>query len=354
MTKLKDKYAILDRDGTILVEPFDKQVDSVAKFSFKLGVIEALIGLKAEGYKFILITNQDGLGTSSFPTEAYREVNDLMLGVLRSCGIVFEAVCVCPHFAAESCGCRKPSPSLLPLHIREGHFDKASSFLVGDRDCDLELAQTLGIRGLSCATKDWSELMKTRDQSRAWCFERVTSETAVRVRLSNASAKNEIRTTLPFFDHMLDALFRFSGLSVAIEATGDTDVGDHHLIEDVAISVGQVLASRASDKRGIQRFSQWTPMDESLSKISLDLSGRPSFEFVGAFPRDTIGGIDTEMLVHFFKTLAFEMRITVHIELSGLNTHHQCEALFKGFGLALRRALRSTGPGLVPSTKGVL
>jgi imidazoleglycerol-phosphate dehydratase/histidinol-phosphatase len=349
-----EKYVILDRDGTILVEPPDKQVDCVEKFSFMAGVIEALIELKAEGYKFILITNQDGLGTPSYPVEAYRQVNELMLGILRSCGIFFETICVCPHFASENCGCRKPEPLLLPPFIKEGVFDKANSFVVGDRDCDLELAQKLGIRGLSCAKVDWPELMKTRDQPQSWSLERVTSETKVKVRVVNVTAPNSIRTTLPFFDHMLDALFRFSGLSVSIEATGDIEVGDHHLIEDVAISLGVVLADSAKDKRGIKRFSQWTPMDESLSKISLDLSGRPSFEFVGAFPRETIGGIYTEMLVHFFKTLAFEMKIAVHVELCGLNTHHQCEALFKGFGLALRRALRFTERGLVPSTKGVL
>lgn len=351
---LEDKYIILDRDGTIIEEPSDYQIDHLSKFKFIDGVIEALINFKNQGYKFILITNQDGLGSLNYPIETYFQIENLMESVLSSAGIKFEVVLVCPHYESDNCECRKPSIKLLPEQIKLGLFDKSRSFVVGDRQSDMVLAENIQVRGLNCKTLSWSEIGKVAFKTSKWSIDRKTNETSIRSEITNFSGLNSISTGLPFFDHMLDSLIRFSGLSLTLEGKGDLDVGPHHLIEDVAICLGKLLGERVKDKKGIVRFSQYTPMDESLSKVYMDISGRGDFEFFGEFKSSLIGNIESEMFIHFFKTLALEMKINLIIELKGMNTHHQAESLFKGFGLCLKRALRSDKTRLIPSTKGVL
>lgn len=353
MRNLK-KYAFLDRDGTILEEPEDEQIDSLSKFSFKPGALEFLLTLKERGYSFILVTNQDGLGTDKYPQAVYEDLNSLMCRVLESMGITFESICVCPHFEKEMCECRKPSLGMLPAYIREGFFIKDQSFVIGDRKSDLLFAKNLNIRGFNCRDQSWESILNEIRFSASVKIERSTSETSIQLELLPGRGRNDILTTIPFFDHMLDSLIRFSGFSVKIRASGDTQIDEHHLVEDLAICLGEALSRLTAQKNGITRFSQWTPMDESLGLVTLDLCGRPSFEFRGSFERETIGGISTEMLVHFFKTLAFTLKIAVHLEIRGLNTHHQCEALFKGVGLCLRRALRVRDASAIPSAKGCL
>lgn len=348
------KIAFIDRDGTILEEPADKQIDTLEKFSFRPGAIDFLLKLKERNYTLILVTNQDGLGTPSYPKEIYEQLNALLFRTLDSLSVNFSAVYVCPHFEGDSCGCRKPKLGMLPKDILEGNYNLEESFVVGDRETDLVFARNLGIKGYNCHSLSWREILTSLESCRSLKLERVTSETSISVELYRGPRANEISTTIPFFDHMLDSLFRFSGFGLKLRACGDTQIDDHHLIEDVAICLGEVLKEATVEKKGITRFSQWTPMDESLSRIVLDLSNRPSFEFIGEFGRGTIGGVSTEMVHHFFKTLAQTMRLSLHMEFRGLNTHHQCEAIFKGFGLSLRRALRVRDGSIIPSTKGQL
>lgn len=348
------KFAFIDRDGTILEEPADKQIDSVEKFSFKFGVIDFLKRLKEKHYDLILVTNQDGLGTSSYPSKIYEDLNTLMIRTLESVGVSFTEIYVCPHFESEICLCRKPALGLLPNYIVNRDYDVEKSFVVGDRETDLIFAKNLGVKGFDCNKLSWTQILKVIDCSMISRLERVTSETAIFLELFKGTEKNEISTSVPFLDHMLDSLFRFSGFQIKLNAKGDTFIDDHHLIEDIAICIGQAFKNATLEKRGITRFSQWTPMDESLSLIILDLCNRPSFEFKGDFGRGFVGGVNTEMIPHFFKILALTMAFSLHIEFKGLNTHHQCEAIFKGFGICLRRALRPTGEYRFPSTKGIL
>lgn len=353
MTRLK-KYAFIDRDGTILEEPEDKQIDSWDKFSFRPGAIDFLRSLKEKEFILILVTNQDGLGTPSYSQSIYDQINALMFRTLDSVGVTFAETYVCPHFESQSCECRKPKLGLLPQEMREGFFNREESFVVGDRETDIAFAQNLSIKGFNCSVLSWKEILGSMESSRSYQIDRVTNETNISVKIFRGKGGNEISTTIPFFDHMLDSLFRFSGFRVVIKGSGDTHIDEHHLIEDVAICLGEALRNAIADKKGITRFAQWTPMDESLSLIVLDLSNRPSFEFRGDFGRGSIGGVSTEMVHHFFKTMAETLRLSLHIEFRGLNTHHQCEAIFKGFGLALRRALRVRKGSGIPSTKGQL
>lgn len=348
------KIAFIDRDGTILVEPTDKQIDSYQKFSFRPGAIDFLVKLTERNYSLVLVTNQDGLGSAQYPTQIYHDLNALMLSTLSSVGVHFSDLFVCPHTETENCECRKPKLGMLSEALREGFFQREESFVVGDRESDLAFAKNLKVRGYNCETTSWKAILSDLDFAQSYKVKRTTSETTVELELIRGTGPNDIATTIPFFDHMLNSLFRFSGFQVRICASGDTQIDEHHLVEDVALCLGEALKKATGSKRGITRFSQWTPMDESLSKIALDLSGRPSFEFSGEFGRETIGGVSTEMVHHFFKTLAFTTQMSVHIEFQGLNTHHQYESIFKGFGLALRRALKVRGGSEIPSTKGQL
>lgn len=350
----KKKIAFVDRDGTILIEPEDKQIDTLAKFSFKPGSIEFLRRLKILGYELILVTNQDGLGTIGYPSKTFEELNTLMLRILESEGISFSEIYICPHFESDGCRCRKPQLGLLPVYLQKGDFDREQSFVVGDRESDLIFAKNLSIKGFNCSELEWREIIKEVESLSCVSIDRVTNETAIKLKLIKKSGHNQISTTIPFFDHMLDAMLRFSGFSALIKATGDTQIDEHHLVEDVAICLGEAFKQSTTNKKGIQRFSQWTPMDESLSRIAIDVCNRTSFEFQGDFGRGSIGGLSNEMVVHFFKTFAFTMQLGVHMEFRGLNTHHQYESLFKGFGLTLKRALRVSLDGDVPSTKGQL
>lgn len=349
-----DKFIILDRDGTLLKEPEDFQIDSFQKFQFLDGVLEALIDFRNQGYRFIMITNQDGLGTEKNSVEKFNDIQRVLLETLASIGVIFDDIGICPHFAEEGCQCRKPELSLLPAQIKLGLYDCERSFVVGDRQTDIQLAKNLGIRGYNCSELSWGEIRQLSRQDTFWQIDRATKETSIKMKLLNRRGDNKISTGLPFFDHMLDAMMRFSGLSLSIEAKGDLETGSHHLVEDVALCLGKLFFQRLQDKRGIRRYAQWTPMDEALSKLSLDISGRGHFEFFGEIKAGQIAGVEIEMFLHFFKTLSHEMGVSLILETQGINSHHQVESLFKGMGLCLQRALKTTGDNWLPSTKGAL
>ena len=352
------KFLFIDRDGTLLAEPFDQQVDRLSKFTLEPGVVAALLRLRDAGFTFVMVTNQDGLGTPSFPEHEFRPLQELLLGILRSQGLDFEAVRVCPHTAADRCDCRKPKLGLVLDYLRATDWDRAASFVIGDRETDLQLAANLGIGGRRYhrAALGWTELARQLvDTPRRARVVRQTKETKISVALDlDAPGPIKLATGLGFFDHMLEQIARNAGISLVIECTGDLHIDEHHTIEDTGLALGQALRQALGDKRGVGRYGFVMPMDESLAQVALDLSGRAWLVFDAKFSRDRVGEMPTEMVPHFFKSVSDALGATLHLSVTGENAHHMVEALFKGFGRALRSAITRGADSEIPSSKGVL
>jgi imidazoleglycerol-phosphate dehydratase/histidinol-phosphatase len=352
------KILFLDRDGTLITEPADYQIDRLHKFFLEPEVIPALRRLRDAGYTFVMVTNQDGLGTPSFREEEFRPLQELLLNLCASQGITFEAVRICPHTAADRCDCRKPKPGLVLDYLRDTAWDRTRSVVIGDRQTDLELAECLGIRGLryNRATLGWTEIARQLiDSPRRATVQRKTNETNIVVSLDlDTPGPAKLDTGLGFFDHMLEQIARNAGLGLQVTCAGDLHIDEHHTVEDVGLALGQALKEALGDKRGIGRYGFTLPMDEARATAALDLSGRPWFVFEGKFPRENVGELPSELVPHFFQSLSTTLGATLHLTVQGENTHHMIEALFKVFGRALRAAI-ARGPGSdVPSTKGVL
>ncbi|MBM4221543.1 MAG: bifunctional histidinol-phosphatase/imidazoleglycerol-phosphate dehydratase HisB [Gammaproteobacteria bacterium] len=352
------KIAFLDRDGTLIIEPADEQVDRLDKVALVPGVIPALLRLREAGYEFAMVTNQDGLGTASFPEADFHRVQDFVLGLFRSQGIDFAHVFVCPHKPADACGCRKPSPGILGEAARSLNFDRERSFVAGDRDTDLEFARNIGVPGYRVDPTDarcWARIVhELLDQPRTASVRRETRETRIQVSVDlDAEQPVAVRTGIGFFDHMLEQIARHGGFALSIDCTGDLHIDEHHTVEDVALTLGAALRQALGDKRGIARYGFVLPMDEAQVQLALDLSGRPCLVFKGKFPRPEVGELPTEMVPHFFRSLADSLGANLHITVRGDNTHHMIEACFKGLGRTLRQAIARSGQSL-PSTKGSL
>lgn len=349
------KLLFVDRDGTILIEPEDKQIDSLEKLAFVEGAIPALKTLSEAGWVLVLVSNQDGLGTDSFPTDDFRKPQEMMLQILASAGIRFQDVLICPHFADAECLCRKPRTGLLRSIIQEG-FDWEKSAVIGDRDTDLDLAEALGTKGYKLSEKtSWRDILEDLlFKPRQATIGRKTRETDVRVSVNLDSFKPpRIHTGSPFFDHMLEQVGYHAGLALDIQVAGDWPVDDHHSVEDTAITLGECLRKALGDKHGIGRYGFVLPMDESLAEVSLDLSGRAFCHFEAEFTRERVSGLATEMIPHFFRSLSEGLRATLHIRIRGTNNHHLVESGFKGFGRCLAQAISVRG-GAIPSSKGAL
>jgi imidazoleglycerol-phosphate dehydratase/histidinol-phosphatase len=354
------RVLFIDRDGTLIEEPADEQVDSLAKLRLLPDVIPALLELKRAGFRFVMISNQDGLGTASFPEEAFRTVQDHLRDLLKSQGVGFDAEFFCPHFAREGCGCRKPATGLLTEYLAGIDLDRDGSYVIGDRDTDMQLAANLGIAGLrvlATGTPDetWSAIVRRlARRSRVAQVTRSTRETSIDVRVDlDATAPVRIATGIGFFDHMLEQVSRHGGFALELECRGDHEVDEHHTVEDCALALGQALRQALGDKRGIARYGFVLPMDEAQARVAIDLSGRPYSVFEGRFNREAVGGLPTELVPHVFRSLAESLGAAIHVEVTGENSHHMIEACFKGFGRALRQAIRIEGVEL-PSSKGVL
>jgi imidazoleglycerol-phosphate dehydratase/histidinol-phosphatase len=350
--------AFLDRDGTLIWEPPDEQVDRLDKVELVPGVIPALLRLKEAGYQFVMVTNQDGLGTESFPEPDFRLVQDFVLGLFRTQGIVFRDIFVCPHRPADGCNCRKPNPGILGPFLGTVELDRERSFVVGDRETDLEFARNIGVKGYRLNPSDpdaWRALVHdVLDRPRTATVTRNTKETRIRVTVDlDQEGPIAIRTGIGFLDHMLDQVAKHGGFSLQLECDGDLQVDEHHTVEDVALALGEALRKALGDKRGIRRFGFVLPMDETRAQVTLDLSGRPYLVFKGRFAREAVGGLPTELVPHFFRSLADSLGANLHITVRGENTHHMVEACFKATGRALRQAIAREGNAL-PSTKGVL
>ncbi|MBM5812722.1 MAG: bifunctional histidinol-phosphatase/imidazoleglycerol-phosphate dehydratase HisB [Gammaproteobacteria bacterium] len=349
----------IDRDGTLIEEPPDQQVDSFTKFRLTRGVIPALLRLRAAGFRFVMVTNQDGLGTPAFPHEQFEGPQRLLLDLLESQGISFDAVLLCPHFPEQGCDCRKPATALVDAWVAEHPLDRSRSLVIGDRDSDLELARRLGLGALRFDQTDpqaWADIaarLALPRARRARC-ERRTRETAIEAEVDlGAEEPVEVVTGIGFFDHMLEQIARHGGFALRLRCTGDLHVDEHHTIEDCALALGAALAEALGERRGIARYGFVLPMDEARAQVAIDLSGRPYASFAGRCPGERAGALPVEMVPHFFRSLAEALRAAIHIEVQGDNTHHMIEACFKGVGRALRQAIRVEGTG-VPSSKGVL
>lgn len=352
------KVLFVDRDGTLVEEPHDEQVDALDKVRFLPGVFAALSRLQQAGYALAMVTNQDGLGTASFPQERFEAPHNFILEAFRSQGIEFAAVFVCPHTRRDGCVCRKPKTALVDDWIRDNGVDLAASAMVGDRDTDLEFAGNLGIRGIRVLAsggqaETWASIATELTARRAG-LNRETRETRIHVRVDlDSEATPRARTGIGFFDHMLEQLAKHGGFGMELDCEGDLAVDEHHTVEDCALALGEALRRALGDKRGIARYGFLLPMDESRAQVALDLSGRPYALFEGRFGRESVGGLPTELVPHFFRSLAESLGAALHVSVSGDNAHHMIEACFKATGRALRQAIRREGETL-PTTKGVL
>ena len=355
-----ERILFIDRDGTIIEEPPGGQVDSLAKLCLLPGVIPALLELQRAGYRLVLVSNQDGLGTRSFPEPTFREPQDFLRTLLGSQGIGFDAEFFCPHSPADGCDCRKPRTGLLTEFLAEHALDPTGSFVIGDRDTDMQLAANLGIEGLRVRADGangatWAAIVERLCRpDRTARVRRRTKETQIEVTVGlDRTAPVSITTGIGFFDHMLEQVARHGGFSLELTCKGDLEVDEHHTVEDCALALGQALCEALGDKRGIARYGFLLPMDESLAQVAIDLSGRPYAVFEGQFGRESVGGLPTELVPHFFRSLAESLGAAIHVQVRGENSHHMVEACFKGVGRALRQALRIEGTEL-PSSKGVL
>ncbi len=349
----------IDRDGTLIEEPPDEQVDAFEKLRLLPGVIPALLRLRDAGFRFVMVTNQDGLGTDSFPLARFEGPQRLLLQLFESQGVAFDAVLVCPHRAGDGCDCRKPATRLVDAYLRDRPMDPARSRVIGDRATDVELAARLGVGAIRIAPGDdeaWPRLARelTGRAPRIARVARRTRETDVEVTADlDRTDPVAIATGIGFFDHMLEQVARHGGFSLTLACRGDLHVDEHHTVEDSALALGEALRAALGDKRGIGRYGFVLPMDESEARVVLDLSGRAYSAFAAPFAREAVGGLPTELVPHFFRSLADALGAAIHVEARGENTHHLVEACFKSLGRALRQAVRLEDDAL-PSTKGVL
>jgi len=351
----------IDRDGTLVQEPPDQQVDDVGKVRLLPGVVPALLRLVDAGYRLVLVSNQDGRGTDAFPEEDFRRAHDFIVELFASQGIRFEAEFICPHFPDAGCACRKPGTGLLTRFIAQHPPDMERSFVIGDRETDLEFAANLGLPGLKVGaggdgSMSWPEVARRiLGGLRRATVTRQTAETRIRVHvdLDDADSPARISTGIGYYDHMLEQVAKHGGFALELECSGDLHVDEHHTVEDVSLALGEALRKALGARRGLRRYGFVLPMDETRAEVIVDLGGRPYLVFEGAFRRERVGELPTELVPHFFRSLADSMRASIHVRLEGENDHHQVEGAFKALGRALREAFRQEGGG-VPSTKGML
>lgn len=369
------KVLFIDRDGTLILEPPDEQIDSLEKLEYYPGVFTWLGKIAREtDYELVIITNQDGLGTDRFPENTFWPAHERMIKTLENEGIKFSNVLIDKSFPHENLPTRKPATGLLTEYL-SGKYDLKNSFVIGDRVTDVELAKNLGAKGILlndsslnskmkeqklegfCAltTQSWEDIYTLLANSkRSSIVIRKTKETDIRIALNlDGSGKNNISTELAFFDHMLDQLAKHGNLDLEINVKGDLQIDEHHTIEDTALALGDAFLQALGNKRGIERYGFCLPMDDCLAQVALDFGGRPWLVWDAEFKREKIGEMPTEMFYHFFKSFSDTAKCNLNIKAEGTNEHHKIEAIFKAFAKAIKMAVKKEGNDL-PSTKGTL
>lgn len=373
------KVLFIDRDGTLALEPEDYQLDALEKLVFYPEVFTYLGKIARElDYELVLVTNQDGLGTDSFPEETFWPTHNFMLKSFENEGVVFDNIFIDKSFPADNAPTRKPSTGLLTEYLDAETYDLVNSYVIGDRLTDMELAKNLGSKGLFLAndealgaeeasddlsptivlkTTSWKEVYTfLKLKQRIVTQKRTTNETDIRITLNlDGSGQSKIDTGIAFFDHMLDQLARHGGMDLELSAQGDLEVDEHHTIEDTAIVLGEAFASALGDKLGMERYGFCLPMDDCLAQVSIDFGGRNWLVWETEFQREMIGQMPTEMFMHFFKSFTDGAKANLNIKAEGTNEHHKIEAIFKAFAKAIKVAVkRDPDKMILPSTKGSL
>lgn len=372
------KVLFIDRDGTLVKEPpVDFQLDSLEKLEFLPGVFRNLYKLRHfTDFELVVVSNQDGMGTASFPEEDFSAPHEKFLEAFRNEGVEFDAVHIDPSMPEDNSPNRKPLTGMLTAYM-QGDYDLENSLVIGDRLTDIELALNLGCQGILLDNgsmkekvdaaglsggvaqfcENWDQVYRfIRSAQRKAVVQRSTAETSISVRLSlDGEGKSEISTGLAFFDHMLDQLGRHGGFDLEIQVEGDLQVDEHHTIEDTAIALGEAFLQALGNKRGIERYAFVLPMDDSLATVAVDFGGRPWIQWEAEFKREKIGDMPTEMFFHFFKSFSDAAKCNLAMEVKGSNEHHKIEALFKAFARALGKAVKlDPDSNQLPTTKGKL
>lgn len=372
------KVLFIDRDGTLVLEPENYQLDGLDKLIFYPGVFQYLGRIAKElDYELVMVTNQDGLGTESFPEETFWPTHNFMMTSLKNEGVQFSEVFIDKSLPAENAPTRKPKTGMLTTYIDNREYDLEQSYVIGDRLSDMELASNLGSRGIllqndarmekeipeelmnfvALKTTAWSEVYTMlKAGERRVSHKRKTKETSIEIDLNlDGTGESNIDTGIAFFDHMLDQLARHGGVDLKMKTKGDLEIDEHHTIEDTAIALGEAFGKALGDKLGIERYGFCLPMDDCLAQVSIDFGGRAWLMWDAKFKRELIGKMPTEMFFHFFKSFADGARANLNIKAEGHNEHHKIEAIFKSFAKAIRAAIKRDAEKLVlPSTKGQL
>lgn len=374
------KVLFIDRDGTMTLEPSDYQIDSFEKLVFYPSIFQYLGKIARElDYELVMVTNQDGLGTDSFPEEAFWPYQNHLVKTFANEGIVFSEIFIDRTFPEEQAVTRKPGTGMLTAYLNNRNYDLSASYVIGDRLTDMELAKNLGAQGIfidnnadlgadevtdtnldqtiALTTKSWEEIYRMLLlEKRAVHLERNTEETKISIELNlDGSGKSKIDTGIAFFDHMLDQLARHGGVDLNIKIIGDLQVDEHHTIEDTAIALGETFAQALGNKKGIERYGFTLPMDDSLTQVVLDFGGRSWLVWEAKFKREMVGQMPTEMFYHFFKSFADGAKANLNIKSEGTNEHHKIESIFKAFAKAIKMAIkRDAYKMILPSTKGTL
>lgn len=380
---MKKKILFIDRDGTLVIEPpVDYQLDSLEKLEFYPGVFRWLSRLAEESdYELVMVTNQDGLGTDSFPEETFWPAQNKVIQAFENEGVTFDEVFIDRSFPADNAPTRKPRTGMLTQYMN-GNYDLENSFVLGDRLTDMELAKNLGARGIwintdpalaleelnssqeelakaiALESTSWKEIYEflVRQNTRKATVQRTTKETDIRVTIDlDGDGTSKCNTGIAFFDHMLDQLARHGGIGLEVYCKGDLEIDEHHTIEDVALTLGEAFIEALGDKRGIERYGFCLPMDDCLAQVAIDFGGRPWLVWDAAFNREMVGKMPTEMFMHFFKSFSDASKCNLNIKAEGTNEHHKIEAIFKAWAKSIKMAVRKDlNDRRLPSTKGVL